>query len=63
MKYTRRGLETVELATKLAEGRKKRDMVTNEIRINEDSRRVQKAVQQPQQRQWTNWDNALKSFT
>ncbi|KAK3767773.1 hypothetical protein RRG08_044906 [Elysia crispata] len=39
-------------------------MVTNEIRLNEDSRRVQKAVQQPQQGQWTNWDNALrKSLT
>ena len=39
-------------------------MVINEIRLNEDSRRVQKAVQQPQQRQWTNWDNALqKSLT
>ncbi|KAK3742343.1 hypothetical protein RRG08_051576 [Elysia crispata] len=39
-------------------------MVINEIRLNEDSRRVQKAVQQPQQGQWTNWDNALqKSLT
>ena len=29
-----------------------------------DSRRVQKAVQQPPQGQWTNWDNALqKSLT
>ncbi|KAK3788175.1 hypothetical protein RRG08_063042 [Elysia crispata] len=47
-----------------AEGKEKRDMVINEIRINEDSRRVQKAVQQPQQGQWTNWDNALqKSIT
>ncbi|KAK3768484.1 hypothetical protein RRG08_060846 [Elysia crispata] len=46
------------------EGKEKRDMVINEIRINEDSRRVQKAVQQPQQGQWTNWDNALqKSLT
>ena len=47
-----------------AEGKEKRDMVINEIRLNEDSRRVQKAVQQPQQGQWTNWDNALqKSLT
>ena len=39
-------------------------MVINEIRLNEDSKRVQKAVQQPQQGQWTNWDNALqKSLT
>ena len=43
-----------------AEGKEKRDMIINEIRLNEDSRRVQKAVQQPQQRQWTNWDNALQ---
>ncbi|KAK3744418.1 hypothetical protein RRG08_000851 [Elysia crispata] len=47
-----------------AEGKEKRDMVINEMRLNEDSRRVQKAVQQPQQGQWTNWDNALqKSVT
>ena len=31
-----------------AEGEEKRDMVINEIRLNEDSRRVQKAVQQSQ---------------
>ena len=47
-----------------AEGKEKRDMVINEIQLNEDSRRVQKEVQQPQQGQWTNWDNALqKSLT
>ena len=47
-----------------AEGEEKRDMVINEIRLNEDSRSVQKAVQQKQQGQWTNWDNALqKSLT
>ena len=39
-------------------------MVINEIRLKEDSRRVQRAVQQPQQRQWSNLDNALqKSLT
>ena len=39
-------------------------MVINGIRLNEDSRRVQKAVQQPQQGQWANWDNApQKSLT
>ena len=44
--------------------KKKRDMVINEIRFNKDSRRVQKATQQPQQGQWTSCDNALqKSFT
>ncbi|KAK3733166.1 hypothetical protein RRG08_046087 [Elysia crispata] len=37
-------------------------MVSNEVRLNEDSRRFQKAVQQPQQGQWTNWDNALQKF-
>ncbi|KAK3795406.1 hypothetical protein RRG08_000717 [Elysia crispata] len=47
-----------------AEGKEERDKVINEIRLNEDSRRVQKAVQQPQQGQQTNWDNALlKSLT
>ena len=47
-----------------AEGKEKRDMVINEIRLVEDSRRIQKAVQQPRQGQWTNWDNALqKSLT
>ena len=39
-------------------------MVINEIRLNEFSRRAQKAVQQPLQGKWTNWDNALqKSLT
>ncbi|KAK3787558.1 hypothetical protein RRG08_042099 [Elysia crispata] len=47
-----------------AEGEEKRDVVINETRLNEDSRRIQKAVQQSQQGQWTNWDNALqKSLT
>ena len=45
-------------------GKRREIMVINEIRLNEDSRRVQRAVQQPQQRQWTNWDNVLqKSLT
>ena len=35
-------------------------MVINEIRRNEDSRRVLKAVQQPHQGQWTNWENTLQ---
>ena len=47
-----------------ADGKEKRDMVINEIQLNEGSRRVQKAAQQPQQGHWTNWDNALeKSLT
>ncbi|GFN94353.1 reverse transcriptase [Plakobranchus ocellatus] len=42
------------------EGKEKRDMIINEIRNKEDSARVLKAVQQPQQGQWTNWDSAIK---
>ena len=53
------GSSTAKLWSK-AEGKEKRDMVTNEIRLNEDSRRVQNAVQQPQWGQWTNLDNALQ---
>ncbi|KAK3800955.1 hypothetical protein RRG08_001203 [Elysia crispata] len=37
-----------------AEGKEKRDMFINEMRVNEDSRTVQKAVQQPQEGQWNN---------
>ena len=47
-----------------AERREKRDMVINEIRLNENSRRIQKAVQLPQLGSWTNKENALqKSLT
>ena len=42
-----------------AEGKEKRYMVINEIGLNEESRRVQNAVQQPQQEQWTNRDKSL----
>ncbi|GFO05151.1 polyprotein [Plakobranchus ocellatus] len=35
-------------------------MIIDEIRNKEDSTRVQKAVQQPQQFQWTNWDTAIQ---
>ncbi|GFO06375.1 polyprotein [Plakobranchus ocellatus] len=42
------------------EGKEKRDMIIDEIRNKEDSARVQKAVQQPQQGQWTNWDSAIQ---
>ncbi|GFO40435.1 reverse transcriptase [Plakobranchus ocellatus] len=46
------------------EGKEKRDMIIDEMRNNENSTRVQKAVQQPRQGQWTNWDTAIqKSFT
>ena len=43
-----------------AEGKEKREMVINEIRLNEDSRGVKNAVLKSQQGQWTNWDNALQ---
>ncbi|GFO37378.1 reverse transcriptase [Plakobranchus ocellatus] len=42
------------------EGKEKRDMIIDEIRNKENSTRVQKAVQQPQQGQWTNWDTAIQ---
>ncbi|GFO13637.1 polyprotein [Plakobranchus ocellatus] len=42
------------------QGKEKRDMIIDEIRNKEDSIRVQKAVQQPQQGQWTQWDTALQ---
>ncbi|GFO23787.1 polyprotein [Plakobranchus ocellatus] len=35
-------------------------MIIDDIRNKEDSTRVQKAVQQPQQGQWTNWDTAIQ---
>ncbi|GFS06016.1 reverse transcriptase [Elysia marginata] len=43
-----------------AEGKEKRDMVIDEVRQREDVRRIQKAVQQPQRGQWTNWDFAIQ---
>ena len=41
-------------------GKAKRDMVIAEIRNEEDKNRVQKAVQQSQQGQWTSWESALQ---
>ncbi|GFO02004.1 polyprotein [Plakobranchus ocellatus] len=35
-------------------------MIIDEIRNKEDSTRVQKAVQQPRQGQWTKWDTAIQ---
>ncbi|GFO33355.1 reverse transcriptase [Plakobranchus ocellatus] len=51
----RRGLRstTAKMRSK-TEGKEKRDMIIDEIRNKEDSTRVQKAAQQPQQGQWTN---------
>ena len=46
-----------------AEGKEEIHMVINEIRPNEDSSRIQKAAQQPQQAQWAYWDNALHRVT
>ena len=43
-----------------AKGKAKRDMVIQEIRNEEDRGRLQKAVQQSQQGQWTTWENALQ---
>ena len=43
-----------------AEGKKKKYMIINEIRLNEDPRGVHKPVQQQQEGHWTNWDIALK---
>ena len=42
------------------EGKERRDMIIEEIRQSEDSERIQKAVQQPQQGQWTSWESALQ---
>ena len=46
-----------------AEGKEKRDIFINEIRLKKkkDSRRAQKAVQQLRRGQWTNWNNALQN--
>ena len=41
-------------------GKEKRDMVTQEVRKKEDAQRVQKAVQQAQQGQWTTRESALQ---
>ncbi|GFO47901.1 polyprotein [Plakobranchus ocellatus] len=37
-------------------------MIIDEIRNKEDSTRVQKAVKQPQQGQWTNWDTDKQTW-
>ena len=41
-------------------GKEKRDMIIDEVRKDEDNKRFQKAVQQSQQGQWTNWEGALQ---
>ena len=53
------GWSSTKLLSK-AEGKDKRDMVINEVKSIEKEIRFQKAVQQPQQGQWTNWDEAYQ---
>ncbi|MCG8432275.1 MAG: hypothetical protein MJA29_14040, partial [Candidatus Omnitrophica bacterium] len=43
-----------------ANTKERRDMVINEIREDEETKRIQKAVQQGQQGQWTAWEDALQ---
>ena len=43
-----------------ATGKSKRDMVLQELRRDEEAKRIQKAVQQSQQGQWTTWENAIQ---
>ena len=43
-----------------AQGKELRDMIIQEVRSGEDKKRYQKAVQQSQQGQWTNWDEAVQ---
>ncbi|GFO17552.1 polyprotein [Plakobranchus ocellatus] len=40
------------------EGKEKRDMIIDEIRLKEDSKQRQKTVQQSQQGHWTSWESA-----
>ena len=43
-----------------AKGKAKRDMIIQEMRREEDQKRLQKAVQQSQQGHWTAWEGALQ---
>ena len=43
-----------------AEGKDKRGMVMNEVKSIDEESRSQKAVQQPQQGQWANWDETYQ---
>ena len=40
--------------------KERRDMIISEVRKSEDDKRVQKAVQQSQQGQWTTWEEVLQ---
>ncbi|GFN91763.1 reverse transcriptase [Plakobranchus ocellatus] len=37
-------------------------MIVDEIRVEEDSKRMQKAVQQSQQGHWKSWESSLQRF-
>ncbi|GFO27354.1 polyprotein [Plakobranchus ocellatus] len=57
----RRGLgSTTAKRWSKTEGKQKKGHIIDEIRNKKDSTHVQKAVQQPQQGQWTNWDTAIQ---
>ena len=43
-----------------ANGKDRRDMVIQEVRNEEDNKRLIKGVQQSQQGQWTSWEEALQ---
>ena len=43
-----------------ANGKDRRDMVIQEVRNEEDNKRLIKGVQQAQQGQWTSWEEALQ---
>ena len=43
-----------------ANGKDRRDMVIQEVRNEDDNKRLIKGVQQSQQGQWTSWEEALQ---
>lgn len=53
------GLTSRKLYSK-AHAKERRNMIIDEIRGEEEQGRLQKAVQQSQQGQWTSWENALQ---
>ena len=58
---TRRGFGSSECKMwSKADAKERRSMVTQEIRREQEQSRLQKAVQQGQQGQWTTWDDALQ---
>ena len=60
----RQGLELSKMEWwSKTKGKAKRDMVIQEIRDEEDNMRLQKAVQQSQQGQWTSWKALYKEVS